>query len=70
MKVGDMVKLIDDPNVRSSHPCADFNAVGIITEFTCHERDDPHGSGWVQWGDKPDWNIEYGEDLEVISAHR
>ncbi len=70
MKVGDLVKLIDDPEVRASHPHDDFNAVGIITEFTCHGEDGPLASGWVQWSGKPDWDIEYAEDLELINESR
>ena len=57
MKVGDLVKLNYDD-------LAEFeDRVGIITEWAdC--------SGWVQWAGNPDWDIEYEEDLELISESR
>ncbi len=57
MKVGDLVKLNYDD-------LAEFeDRVGIITEWeSC--------SGWVQWAGNSDWDIEYEEDLEVISESR
>ena len=57
MKVGDLVKLNYDD-------LAEFeDRVGIITEWeSC--------SGRVQWAGKSDWDIEYEEDLEIISESR
>ena len=63
MQVGDLVKLINNS-------CKDSKRIGIVTEFTCHGENGPLASGWVQWAGNSDRDIEYVEDLEVISASR
>jgi len=72
MKVGDLVKLNKDapdaPGI-NSRPPSEFGRIGIITEWKAHE-DGPLLSGWVRWGGNVDWDIEYAEDLEVVSAHK
>ena len=61
MKVGDLVRLTPDGAALVSREHCD--RVGIITEWkSC--------SGWVQWAGNPDWDIEYEEDLEVLSESR
>ena len=60
MKVGDLVKL---NYVGVQVRIALEDRVGIITEWeSC--------SGWVQWAGNSDWDIEYEEDLEIISESR
>mgnify|MGYP003118346032 CR=1 FL=1 len=59
MKVGDLVKL----SYGARWGDALDDRVGIIAEWeSC--------SGWVQWAGNYDWDIEYEEDLEVISESR
>jgi hypothetical protein len=62
MKVGDLVKLHDDAH-HVSRPGEHWDRVGIITEWESV-------SGWVQWAGNSDWDIEYQEDLEVLSESR
>jgi len=58
VKVGDLVKLSDRAN-----PDGLDDRVGIITEWQSI-------TGWVQWAGNSDWDIEYQEDLEVLSESR
>ena len=69
MKVGDLVKLNENAQRVVARPTSDWDRVGIITEWTAHQEG-PLASGWVQWASRPDWDIEYCEDLEVISEGR
>ena len=44
---------------------------GIVTErATDQEADDfdPHDSVWVRWSDKPDWDMEWPTELEVLGS--
>jgi hypothetical protein len=73
MKVGDLVRLNEEakrPSHITGRPDSDWSRVGILTEFTVHGEDGPLASGFVQWGGNADWDVEYAEDLEVISASR
>ena len=71
MQVGDLVKLINNPcqpfASATGHP-KDFERVGLVIKFTCHGENGPLASGWVQWAGNMDWDCEFIEDLEVISA--
>ena len=70
MKVGDLVKLIDEPYQQATRTAKEFGRIGILAEFTCHGKDGPLASGFVHWSGNCDLEIEYAEDLEVISASR
>ena len=70
MRVGDLVKLIPEAvEGRMRRPERDYERVGVITEWTAHD-DGPLASGWVWWSGNFDWDIEYVEDLEVVSESR
>ena len=70
MKVGDMVRLLDDPEVRRNNGEIDPDALGIVVE---QPNSIPWGPGgalesmWVQWNGRWDWDSMYVEDLVVIS---
>ena len=64
MKVGDLVRLNEHAERVSVRPESHWDRVGIIVEWDGMGGE--HG-GWVQWADNADWDIEYEDDLEVIS---
>ena len=69
MKVGDLVRLLNDPEVLRSNMDIPAHSVGLVVEQG--RLDVPPGplaSIWVQWQGRPDWDSMYMEDLEVISA--
>ena len=67
MKIGDLVKMLDDHEVRRSHPHHDFNAVGIIKEWTCHGSEGPLASCTVLWSGSNIEDVEFAEDLVLIT---
>ena len=73
MKVGDLVKLIDEPYQHGpNRPASDFERIGILISITPARHDDSRllSFGWVRWASNSDWDCEFVEDLEVISASR
>ena len=73
MQVGDLVKLIDKPYQHGpNRPTSDFERIGILIEVQPAPADDSRllSTGWVRWASNSDWDCEYTEDLEVISASR
>ena len=70
MQVGDLVKLLDHPDVHGNNPELDPDAIGIIVEHTCHGLDGPLGSAWIRWSGKTAADCLFVEDLEVSSASR
>ena len=70
MKVGDLVKLLNDPDVHGNNPYIDPNALGLIVEWTCHGDSGPLASAWIKWQNYSDWDCLFVEDLEVISESR
>ena len=74
MQVGDLVKLNDAPYQRGQNrPDSDYARIGIWTEIIPATENGPTprplSTGWVQWVGNSDWDCEYTEDLEVISAN-
>ena len=69
MKIGDLVTPRDTPKERSHRPSHYFGKIGIIVEW-----DAPNPAykpcGWVKWPFNFDWDIEYEEDLELVSEGR
>ena len=68
MKVGDLVKLADVDFTHATRDAVDFNRIGLVVE--CHPTKGSYSglvSGWVQWENNRDWDIEYANDLEIIS---
>ena len=70
MKVGDLVKLLDEPGVRRNNQDVSPDSVGLVVEMNCVHAEGPLASRWVQWIGKPDWDTMYVEDLEVVSEGR
>jgi hypothetical protein len=72
VKVGDLVKLKSCASTGwadERRPTQEYERLGIITEWAVHE-DGPLTSGWVRWNGNIDWDIEYLEDLELLSESR
>jgi hypothetical protein len=76
VKVGDLVKLLDEPEARRNNQDVSPDSVGLVVKMNlvAAERgvhtEGPLASRWVQWIGKPDWDIMYVEDLEVVSEGR
>ena len=72
MKVGDLVRLLDEPEVHRNNEEIPPDALGIVVEpgpLISH-LGDAWKSVWVQWNGRWDWDSMYIEDLEIISASR
>ena len=73
MQVGDLVRLLDDPEVHRNNGEIPPDAIGIVVEepsTACFQKGGALESMWVQWNGRWDWDSMYVEDLEVISATR
>ena len=74
MKVGDLVKLLNDPEVHRNNGEIPHDALGIVVEeeLTDCFRDpnDPLWSVWVRWSGRWDWDSMFVEDLEILSEAR
>ena len=66
MKVGDLVRLLPDPQVQRSNCDIPADSVGLVVE----EVGDLRVSVWIQWVGRPDWDSMYVEDLVVLSEGR
>ena len=72
IKVGDLVRIKNDPEVVRVHDITPEH-VGLVMEWNpvCKSRPvnfaGQGGDGWVLWSGRSDWDIEYEEDLEIIS---
>ena len=69
MKVGDLVKLLDNPEVQGNNMGIDSQSVGIILERG-EALDGPLRMVWVQWAARCDWEAMFLEDLEIVSESR
>ena len=65
MQIGDLVK----PRIGGSSLLEPFDVIGVIVEWE-PDYSETEGCGWVRWSRQPDFNIEYEEDLEVISESK
>ncbi len=72
MKVGDLVKLLNDPEVHRNNSYIDPESFGIIVEWTHQGSNDygPLATAWVQWQNNSDRDCLYAEELEIVSASR
>ena len=74
MKVGDLVKLLDDARVHMDNSDIGSESLGVIVEdgdeWSVDKGPDRPGWRWVKWPENPDWDCMYVEDLEVISESR
>ena len=74
MKVGDLVKLLNDPEIHGNYSDIDSESVGLIVEVG-EEWSKPLGPDrlgwrWVMWSGRCDWDCVYVEDLEAINESR
>jgi hypothetical protein len=71
MKVGDLVKLLDDPKVQSDNTKIPPGSLGVIVEI-----EHPHPSfgyppaAWVQWCSPASQTTAWLKELQVINAAR
>ena len=73
MKVGDLVKLLNDPEVVMNNGEIPPDAIGIVVEVSSNPIWGKGGtleSVWVNWFGRWDWDSMCVEDLEVISEAR
>ena len=73
MQVGDLVRLLDDPEVHRNNKEVPPDSVGIVvseSSTSCFQRGGALFSMWVQWPNRSDWDTMYVEDLEIVSASR
>ena len=73
MKIGDLVRLLDDPEVRRNNGEIPPDSIGIVVEESgspVFQSDGAMPSMWVQWNGRWDWDSMFVEDLEIISASR
>ena len=71
MQVGDLVKLLDDPEVHKNNGEIPPDALGIVVEEAhkdnaCFQQNGPLWSVWVQWNGRWDWDSMYVEDLKKL----
>jgi hypothetical protein len=66
MQVGDLVKILDVPEVRKNNQDVKHDSVGVIIKYV-DTGPLPLACAWVQWNGNADWDCMYVEDLEVIS---
>jgi len=70
VQVGDLVRLLDDPEVRRNNDEIPPDALGIVVQESvtaCFQMGGAMPSMWVQWPDRDDIDSMYIEDLEIIS---
>jgi hypothetical protein len=73
MQVGDLVRLLDDPEVRGNNGEIPPDAIGVAVEepsTACFQKGGAMPSMWVQWPGREDWDSMEIEDLEIVSASR
>ena len=73
MKVGDLVKLLNDPEVHRNNGEIPPDAIGIVVEMpsqACFQLDCALPSVWVNWFGRWDWDSMFVEDLKIISEAR
>ena len=73
MKVGDMVRLLDDPEVRRDNADIPPDALGIVVQESltaCFQMGGALPSMWIQWPGRDDTDSMFVEDMEIISESR
>ena len=68
MKVGDLIKLLDDCEVQRNNEYINPESLGLIVEW--YYGDGPSASCWIQWAGNPVWDCMFVEDLELINESR
>ena len=70
MQIGDLVRLLQEPDVLRNNMDIPPTSVGLVVEIPARglaEQTDVMLSAWVQWNGQPDWDSMFIEDLEVLS---
>lgn len=73
VQIGDLVRLLQDPDVLRNNGEIPPDALGIVVEVPstpCFQHGGAMPSMWVQWGGRWDWDSMFVEDLEIISEGR
>tara|TARA_R110002074_G_scaffold294102_1_gene465656 strand:- start:771 stop:992 length:222 start_codon:yes stop_codon:yes gene_type:complete len=73
MKIGDLVRLLQDSEVLWANQDIPPDSIGIVVEepgAPVFQSADAMPSMWVQWNGRWDWDSMFVEDLEIISASR
>jgi len=70
VQVGDLVKLLDNPEVHRNNEEIPPDSIGVVVEDHLGDLGDPLASMWVQWNGRRDWDSMYVEDLEIVSESR
>ena len=73
MRVGDLVRLLDDPEVRRDNDEIPPDAIGVVVQESstaCFQMGGAMPSMWVQWPGLDDIYSMFIEDLEIVSESR
>ena len=70
MKVGDLVRLLDDAEVKRANMDIPAHSVGIVVEPGPPALPESFASVWVQWQGRRDWDSMYVEDLVIVNECR
>ena len=70
MNVGDLVRLLDDAEVRKYNMDIPAHSVGSVVDQGPPVVPESFASIWVQWQGRPDWDNMYIEDLVIVSESR
>ena len=73
MRVGDLVRLLDDPEVRRDNDEIPPDAIGVVVQESstaCFQMGGAMPSMWVQWPGFDDIYSMFIEDLEIVSESR
>ena len=71
MQVGDLVRLLDDPEVHRNNGEISPDAIGVVVQESstpCFQMGGALPSMWVQWPGRDDIDSMYVEDLDIISS--
>jgi len=73
MKIGDLVRLLQEEGVLWANQDIPPDSIGIVVEepsTACFQDNGAMPSMWVQWNGRWDWDSMFIEDLEIISENR
>tara|TARA_R100001377_G_scaffold78030_1_gene55586 strand:+ start:866 stop:1087 length:222 start_codon:yes stop_codon:yes gene_type:complete len=73
MKIGDLVRLLQEEGVLWANQDIPPDSLGIVVEepgSPVFQKGGAFPQMWVQWNGRWDWDSMLVEDLEIISASR
>lgn len=71
MQVGDLVRLLDDPEVHRNNGEISPDAIGVVVQESstaCFQIGGALPMMWVQWPGRDDIDTMCVEDLDIISS--